>query len=34
MKHYDKLSGEEKHIFEKFKDTLYFELLINGKNYM
>ncbi|SHM73891.1 hypothetical protein SAMN05660826_01804 [Caldanaerovirga acetigignens] len=31
MKHYNKLSEEEKKIFHQYKDTLYFELRINGK---
>ncbi|ABY91471.1 hypothetical protein [Thermoanaerobacter sp. X514] len=31
MRHYNKLSEEEKEIFNKYKDTLYFELRINGK---
>lgn len=31
MKHLDRLSENEKKLFEKYKDILYIELLINGK---
>lgn len=33
MKHYDKLSEEEKELFEKYKDTIYFEVKIDDQVY-
>ncbi|SES69001.1 hypothetical protein [Anaerobranca gottschalkii] len=31
MKHYDRLNEEEREIFERLKNTLYFEVTVNGK---